>query len=75
MSCRVCGLRLPDPGEVGRFVQQTARLMVGVGDYDTYVAHRTAQHPDLPVMTRTEFFRESQDRRYGGGTKGVFRCC
>ena len=50
--------------------------MVGVPDYDTYVAHREANHPDEPVMTREDFFRNSQERRYGGGSKGgVFRCC
>lgn len=75
MTCRVCGLTLPDAGELGRFVKQTARLMVGVPDYDTYVAHRQANHPDQPVMTKPEFFRNSQDRRYGGSTNGVFRCC
>ncbi|TBW37572.1 YbdD/YjiX family protein [Siculibacillus lacustris] len=75
MACRVCGLTLPDAGEVGRFMRQTARLMVGVGDYDTYVAHAAANHPDKVVMTRTEFFRRSQDRRYGGGPEGTFRCC
>lgn len=74
MAC-LCGLRLPDPREVGRKLTQTARLMVGVPDYDVYVAHREATHPDEPVMTREEFFRNSQERRYGGGTGGVFRCC
>ncbi|MEQ1717356.1 MAG: YbdD/YjiX family protein, partial [Hyphomicrobium sp.] len=29
----------------------TARLMVGVPDYDAYVAHRKAMHPDEPGMT------------------------
>lgn len=75
MGCRICGLRLPDGGEIGRRVVETARLMVGVPDYDTYVAHRRETHPDLPVMTKTEFFRERQDRRYGGGPNGAFRCC
>ena len=36
-------------------VVQTARLMVGVPDYQTYVAHRQATHPDLPMMTYVEF--------------------
>ncbi len=27
-------------------VAETARLMVGVPDYPTYVAHRKANHPD-----------------------------
>lgn len=75
MSCRVCGLDLPDVGAVGRRLRQTARLMIGVPDYETYLAHRRANHPDLPVMNKTEFFRDSQDRRYGGGTKAAFRCC
>ena len=76
MTCQVCGLRLTDPRQVGRKLAQTARLMVGVPDYDTYVAHREANHPDEPVMTREDFFRNSQERRYGGGSKGgVFRCC
>ena len=75
MTCQVCGLRLPDPKEVGRKLAQTARLMVGVPDYDVYVAHREVNHPDEPVMTREEFFRNSQERRYGGGSGGVFRCC
>jgi uncharacterized short protein YbdD (DUF466 family) len=74
MAC-LCGLRLPDPREVGRKLTQTARLMVGVPDYDVYVAHREATHPYEPVMTREEFFRNSQERRYGGGSGGVFRCC
>jgi uncharacterized short protein YbdD (DUF466 family) len=54
---------------------RTARLMVGIPDYDTYVAHRKVTHPDLPVMTYEEFFRERQDARYGFGKDGRFRCC
>lgn len=51
---------------------QTARLAIGIGDYDTYAAHRRAQHPGEPVMSRAEFFRAQQDARYG---KGSSRCC
>ncbi len=53
---------------------KTARLMVGVPDYDTYVAHRQTTHPGQPVMTYVEFFRERQDARYAVG-KGRFRGC
>jgi uncharacterized short protein YbdD (DUF466 family) len=74
MACRICGLTLPDGGVLGR-VAQTARLMVGVPDYDTYVSHRRDVHPDQPVMSRADFFRDRQDRRYGGGPNGAFRCC
>jgi uncharacterized short protein YbdD (DUF466 family) len=59
---------------VCEMVVQTARLMVGVPDYPTYVAHRKEQHPDLPVMSYEEFFRERQAARYAIG-KGRFRAC
>lgn len=55
-----------------RLLRQGARLMVGIPDYDTYVAHRRAHHPGEPVMTYAEFFRERQDRRY---TDGKARGC
>ena len=55
-------------------VAETARLMVGVPDYETYVAHRRANHPDQPVMTYEEFFRERQEARYSV-SKGRFRGC
>jgi len=53
---------------------RTARLMIGVPDYETYVAHRQAKHPDQPIMTYVEFFRERQQARYAVG-KGRFRGC
>jgi uncharacterized short protein YbdD (DUF466 family) len=53
---------------------RTARLMIGVPDYETYVAHRRTNHPDQPIMTYVEFFRERQAARYAVG-KGRFRAC
>ena len=35
-------------------------MLVGVPDYDTYVQHMKDNHPDKPVMTYKEFFRERQ---------------
>lgn len=55
-------------------VTQTARLMVGVPDYQTYVTHRQTQHPGQPVMSYEEFFRERQAARYAVG-KGRFKGC
>ena len=52
---------------------RTARLMVGVPDYDTYLAHRRSEHPGEPAMTRSEFHRERIERRFGAGATG--RCC
>lgn len=57
-----------------RRLAQAARLMVGLPDYDTYLAHMQSRHPDQPAMSREEFFRDRQNARYGG--KGqVGRCC
>lgn len=51
---------------------QTARLAIGIPDYDVYAAHVRRNHPDREPMTRDEFFRERMDARYG---KGSSRCC
>ena len=54
---------------------QTARLMVGIPDYDTYVAHRRTHHPSEPVMSYPEFFRERQTARYGCKGGRISGCC
>jgi uncharacterized short protein YbdD (DUF466 family) len=51
---------------------RTARLAVGVPDYDNYVAHMRAHHPGARVMSYAEFFNERQQKRYGTGRTG---CC
>lgn len=53
---------------------QSARLMVGVGDYQRYCEHRRQCHPGEPVMTEAEFFRYCQDRRYASKGGDVRRC-
>lgn len=59
-------------GLLWRRAVQTARLLIGVPDYDTYVQHMRLRHPERPVMNYTEFFNERMQARYrrGGG-----RCC
>ena len=64
---------LDEVGKVGRYLGQAMRLMVGLPDYDTYVAHMQATHPDQAVMSFEAFFRERQEARYGGKSGG--RCC
>ena len=59
---------------LGQRAGQTARLMVGLPDYDTYVAHVRATHPDQEPMSREAFFRERQAARYGGAGR-IGRCC
>ncbi len=51
---------------------QTARLAIGIPDYEAYVAHRRAHHPGERVMSREEFFRERLAARY---RRGSSRCC
>ncbi|MEM5399235.1 MULTISPECIES: YbdD/YjiX family protein [Paraburkholderia] len=56
----------------GRYLGQAMRLMVGLPDYEGYVAHARETHPGRPVMTYEEFFRERQNARYGSGAG---KCC
>lgn len=57
-----------------RQLSQSLRLMVGVPEYSTYVDHMKIAHPDRPIMSNEEFFRERQEARYGGNGK-ISRCC
>jgi len=56
------------------WMARTARLMVGVPDYDNYVAHRQQHHPEQPIMTHAEFFSERMNARYTI-EKGRFKGC
>ena len=49
-----------------------ARRVLGVPDYDVYVAHLRARHPDRAIPTKAAFFAERQRTRYEGGGG---RCC
>jgi uncharacterized short protein YbdD (DUF466 family) len=49
--------------------------MVGVPDYETYLAHRRRTHPNEPVVSYEDFFRERQESRYGEGSGKISRCC
>ena len=52
---------------------RTARLAIGVPDYDTYVRHLRMHHPERPVPSYAEFFEQCQAARYkNGGNRG---CC
>jgi uncharacterized short protein YbdD (DUF466 family) len=63
-----------DLGKFGSYLGQTARLMIGLPDYDNYLNHMQATHPDLPVMGYEEFFRERQEARYGANGRTI-KCC
>lgn len=55
-----------------RNLGRTANLMIGVPDYQAYVAHCRAHHPERTPMTHEEFFRNRLDARYRSGRTG---CC
>ena len=57
------------------WLARTARLMVGVPDYQNYVEHRKTYHPGEPIMTYQEFFVERQEARYGVSKGGFRGCC
>jgi uncharacterized short protein YbdD (DUF466 family) len=48
------------------------RRIIGVPDYDRYVAHVHAHHPDERPMEREEFIRQRQLDRY---SRPGSRCC
>ena len=54
---------------------ETARLMVGVGDYQKYCAHMQRHHPDVAAMTETEYFRYGQNARYPSDTNRRINKC
>lgn len=54
-------------------LRRTARLMVGLPDYEAYLARHRAVHPGAGAMTAAEFHRERTERRYAKGMAG--RCC
>jgi len=65
---------LGDLSQACRYLGQSMRLMVGLPEYNTYLAHMEATHPDQPPMSYEAFFRERQEARYGGaGKRGG--CC
>lgn len=73
LAAKAAGLSA-DLRQAGRYLGQTFRLMVGVPDYQTYLDHMAATHPNEAAMDYETFFRERQEARYGGaGRRGG--CC
>ena len=48
------------------------RRIIGAPDYDGYVAHMHARHPEQALMTADEFARECMNARYN---RPGSRCC
>ena len=58
--------------ELQRRVAAVLRAMIGVPDYERYVAHMRAAHPGAAPLAREEFWRACQDDRY---SRPGSRCC
>ena len=73
---RLINLTEPEPGtrlrRVVRLVGRTFGQAIGLPDYEAYLAHRRANHPEEPAMTREAFYRNRQQARFGSGQG---RCC
>ena len=48
------------------------RTIIGAPDYDRYVNHMRAHHPDCALASRDEFMRQRLESRY---SKPGARCC
>jgi uncharacterized short protein YbdD (DUF466 family) len=57
---------------IGVTARRTARLMLGVPDYDAYITHLRTAHPDRKPPTQAEFFAARQNARFAAGG---LRCC
>ncbi len=53
-------------------VARTLRAIIGVPDYERYVEHCRAHHPECAPMTLKQFAKERFDSRYN---KPGTRCC
>lgn len=52
-------------------ILQIVRRLMGMPDYAGYLRHLRSCHPERPVPSEREFFREWLEARYNG----VSRCC
>ena len=53
-------------------VAAALRAVLGVPDYERYLAHLQARHPEVRALTRDEFVRTRLAERY---SKPGARCC
>jgi uncharacterized short protein YbdD (DUF466 family) len=72
------GRPLPAAGEDGLRVRlrgfcSACRQVLGLPDYDRYLAHAAQRHPGAPVLSRAAFCEREIERKYGG--RGGMRCC
>ncbi|WP_077726561.1 YbdD/YjiX family protein [Escherichia coli] len=62
-------------GQAKKYLDQPAKMVIGITDYDNDVEHMKKNNHDKPNMSYEEIFRERQNARNGGDSKGGMRCC
>ena len=55
-----------------RRVLKVVRTVIGAPDYDRYVQHMHAHHPECAVASRDEFMKQRLESRY---SRPGARCC
>lgn len=55
-----------------RSLCSACRQVLGMPDYERYLAHAATLHPGEPVLSRNDYCAQVIERRYG---QGVGRCC
>jgi uncharacterized short protein YbdD (DUF466 family) len=50
---------------------KTVRQLSGDDAYERYLQHQAAHHPEQSPLSRRDFFRQWQERKWNG----VKRCC
>jgi uncharacterized short protein YbdD (DUF466 family) len=66
------GRRPAAPGSRVRRALRVLRTIIGAPDYERYIAHMRAQHPECDVVSRDEFMKQRLESRY---SKPGSRCC
>lgn len=61
------------PRQKARWREALDRLL-GLPNYERYLAHMQTAHPDQPVLSRRAFYDEAQRARYESGSDRP-RCC
>ncbi len=63
------------PAAIGSRVRRVLRVLrtiIGAPDYERYVSHMRAHHPECDVVSRDEFMKQRLESRY---SKPGARCC
>jgi uncharacterized short protein YbdD (DUF466 family) len=64
--------RVPSGQRALRRLLRTVREIVGAPDYERYLEHHAASHPDQAPLSAREYYADFVNRRFGSGLP---RCC